>query len=90
MKFSIAAVTALTLSGASAFTPAGSTTTLVNTALHMSAVETKTYTFAKSEEIFAEAQNVSYEYIPNSRSRAHAYTTLGLVPKVSLSHTVST
>lgn len=56
MKFSLAALAALSLSSASAFAPTAAN--LANTALHMSAVESKTYTFAKSEEIFAEAQNV--------------------------------
>ena len=56
MKFSLA-VTALTLTGASAFTPRSVAHS--STATRMSAVETETYTFAKSEEIFKEAKDVS-------------------------------
>jgi hypothetical protein len=58
MKFSIA--TALLMAGsAAAFTTTPSFAR--SSALKMSTVtDTPTYTFAKSEEIFAEAQNVSF------------------------------
>ena len=53
----LAFATALMASSAAAFTPSFSAP---NTALKMSAVETEVYTFDKSEEIFAEAKNVSW------------------------------
>ncbi len=52
----LAFATALMASSAAAFTPSFSAP---KTSLMMSAVETELYTFEKSEEIFAEAQNVS-------------------------------
>ena len=52
----LAFATALMASSAAAFSPSFSAP---NTALKMSAVETEVYTFDKSEEIFAEAKNVS-------------------------------
>ena len=55
MKFALA-VTALTISSAAAFTPRS--VARAETAARMSAVESSTYTFTKSEEIFAEAQGV--------------------------------
>lgn len=61
MKFSLA-VTALTLSGSAAFTPLSLSSARAGTAMDMSAVESSTYTFAKSEEIFAEAQEVRYAW----------------------------
>ena len=67
MKFSLA-VTALTFTGAAAFTPR-SLGARAETAAHMSAVESKTYTFAKSEEIFAEAQGVRYIRVEQGRIR---------------------
>jgi hypothetical protein len=55
MKFAIAA--AVLAGSAAAFsTPAFATK---SSTLKMSAVETPTYTFTKSEQIFAEAQEVS-------------------------------
>jgi hypothetical protein len=58
MKFVLACSTlALTASLAGAFAP--SKAFARSTARSMSAVETPTFTFTKSEEIFAEAQNVS-------------------------------
>ena len=63
MKFTLA-VTALTLTGAAAFTPR-SLAGRSETAVRMSAVEASTYTFAKSEEIFAEAQGVRRCYASN-------------------------
>jgi hypothetical protein len=63
MKFTVAV--ALLASSVSAFTfpivssCSSSTTTRPSNGLTMSAVETEVYTFAKSEEIFAEAQTVS-------------------------------
>jgi hypothetical protein len=58
MKFVFACTLALTASvGAFAPSTAFARTT---SALSMSAVETPTYTFTKSEEIFAEAQHVRY------------------------------
>jgi hypothetical protein len=54
MKFALASVLIATTSAFS--TPSFNTK---NTALKMSAVETPLYTFEKSEEIFAEAKNVS-------------------------------
>lgn len=56
MKFTIAA--AFLAGSAAAFSPAFATHS--SNALKMSAVETEVYTFAKSEEIFAEAQTVSF------------------------------
>lgn len=67
MKFSLA-VTALTFTGAAAFTPR-SLGARPETAAHMSAVESKTYTFSKSEEIFAEAQGVRYAWNSDDRIR---------------------
>lgn len=68
MKFALA-VAALTLSGSAAFVPQSLSSARAALSLDMSAVESSTYTFAKSEEIFAEAQNVSsmhlYIYIYN-------------------------
>jgi hypothetical protein len=55
MKFTIAA--AFLAGSAAAFSPAFASRS--STGLKMSAVETDVYTFAKSEEIFAEAQTVS-------------------------------
>ena len=52
----LAFATALMASTAAAFSPSFSTS---SSALKMSAVETEVYTFEKSEEIFAEAKNVS-------------------------------
>ena len=48
---------ALMAGSAAAFSPSFSTST--STALKMSAVQTELYTFERSEEIFAEAKNVS-------------------------------
>lgn len=62
MKFALA-VSALTLTGAAAFTPR-SVVARAETATRMSAVETSTYTFAKSEEIFKEAQGVRSAWNP--------------------------
>ena len=60
MKFAFA--TALMASSAAAFSP--SSFSASSTALQMSAVEkTELYTFEKSEEIFAEAKNVSLRKI---------------------------
>jgi hypothetical protein len=57
MKFALACSTlALTASMGAAFAP--STAFARSSSLSMSAVETPTFTFTKSEEIFAEAQNV--------------------------------
>jgi hypothetical protein len=57
MKFTLASVLIATASAFS--TPSFNAQ---NTALKMSAVETPLYTFQKSEEIFAEAKNVSGHY----------------------------
>lgn len=53
----LAFASALLVGSATAFTPAFGTRP--NSAMKMSAVDTEKYTFAKSEEIFAEAQEVS-------------------------------
>jgi hypothetical protein len=55
MKFTVAA--AFLAGSAAAFSPVFATRGPAG--LKMSAVETEVYTFAKSEEIFAEAQTVS-------------------------------
>jgi hypothetical protein len=57
MKFTLA-VTALTAATSAAFMPRSMSAR--GNSLHMSAVEEATYTFAKSEEIFAEAQEVRF------------------------------
>jgi hypothetical protein len=57
MKFTLA-VTALTAATSAAFMPRSMSAR--GNSLHMSAVEQATYTFAKSEEIFAEAQEVGF------------------------------
>jgi hypothetical protein len=57
MKFSLACTTlALTASMGAAFAPTKAFAR--SSVLDMSAVETPTYTFTKSEEIFAEAKTV--------------------------------
>jgi hypothetical protein len=62
MKFSLA--TALLMAGsAAAFTTTPSFAR--SSALKMSTVTETTYTFAKSEEIFAEAQTVSFSDLKN-------------------------
>lgn len=60
MKFTAAAVaTALVVSPiATAFTPAFGAGRATNAALHATVEATSTYSFAKSEEVFAEAQTV--------------------------------
>ena len=71
MKFTLA-VTALALATSSqAFSPlATARHSSSPTALHMAgATETKTYTFTKSEEIFAEAKEVSDLLFQQSRWR---------------------
>ena len=58
MNLAFAFASALLVSSATAFAPTFATRS--SSALKMSTVEkTPTYTFTKSEEIFAEAQNVS-------------------------------
>ena len=59
MKFAIA--TAVLAGSAAAFSPVFATRSSL--ALKMSAVDTEVYTFAKSEEIFAEAQTVRFSHL---------------------------
>jgi hypothetical protein len=61
MKFSSAALLMLAGSTAAFSSPAFSPRS--STAMSMSAVQTPTYTFTKSEEIFAEAKEVSSCYV---------------------------
>lgn len=55
MKFAVG-ITALFATGATAFAPANG---VAKSSALFSTTETPTYTFTKSEEIFAEAQEVS-------------------------------
>jgi len=57
MKFTVAAASLAFIASASAFVPQNGVFAR-KSALGMSAVDTKTYTFPKSEEIFKEAQDV--------------------------------
>jgi hypothetical protein len=61
MKFVFAACTLALTASVGAFAPS-TAFARTNSALS-SAVQTPTYTFTKSEEIFAEAQHVRYAYV---------------------------
>ena len=59
MKFTVAVSALLAVSGVSAFAPANTVAGARSSSLSQSTVATEpTYTFTKSEEIFAEAQEV--------------------------------